>query len=216
MGRGCSRIPGPPPFTFSTSYTRTMSLNQDVADLLREKYGKKNPAPVQPGDTVRVHQRIVEINEKGERKERTQIFEGLVIATKHGKGLDGSFTVRKIAAGSIGVERTYPVHSPNVVKVERTKTASVSRAKLYYMRDRLGKAARFRNETRTPMSWDETVPVAVEEVPELAPVQVSPEGTLEADMLKQLAATPVETTPTESEEVTAAVEGEALKQEQKK
>jgi large subunit ribosomal protein L19 len=136
-----------------------------VADLLLEKYGKKNPPKVKSGDTVRVHQRIKEGD-----KERVQIFEGLVIATKHGLGLNGSFTVRKIAAGSVGVERTYPVHSPNIVKVERVKTAEVSRAKLYYMRDRLGKAARFRNEERTPETWVEPAAVIPEEVEE-APVE---------------------------------------------
>ena len=189
-----------------------MSLNQTVADLLKAKYGKKNPAAINPGDTIRVHQRIVEVNEKGDRKERTQIFEGLVIATKHGMGLDGSFTVRKIATGGIGVERTYPVHSPNIVKIERTKTASVARAKLYYMRDRLGKSARFKHDARTPMTWDETSPSVVEEIIlEQAPVQVVPEGTMEAEVLEQLNS--VEVSPTDSEEVVAAVEGEALAQE---
>lgn len=132
-------------------------LKTDVAELLLEKYGKKNAPAVKPGDTVRVYQKIKE----GE-KERVQIFEGLVIAVKHGHGLDGSFTVRKIAVGGIGVERTYPLHSPNVVKVERTKTAKVSRAKLFYMRDRKGKTARFKNESANPMTWEEPafVPVA--------------------------------------------------------
>lgn len=125
-------------------------MKTDVANLLLAQYGKKNPPEVKPGDTVKVHQKIKE----GE-KERVQIFEGLVIAVKHGKGLNASFTVRKIAAGGIGVERTYPLHSPNVLKVERTKSAEVNRAKLYYMRDRLGKAARFKNEERTPMAWAE-------------------------------------------------------------
>jgi large subunit ribosomal protein L19 len=126
-------------------------MKTTVASLLLEKYGKKNPPAIQVGDTVRIHQKIKEGD-----KERVQIFEGLVIAMKHGAGLNGSFIVRKIAAGGIGVERTYPLHSPNIVKVERVKTAEVSRAKLYYMRDRLGKAARFNNEVRNPMSWDES------------------------------------------------------------
>lgn len=137
-------------------------LKTDVAELLLDKYGKKNPPAVKPGDTVRVYQKIKE----GE-KERVQIFEGLVIAVKHGRGLDGSFTVRKIAVGGIGVERTYPLHSPNVVKVERTKTAKVSRAKLFYMRDRKGKTARFKNEGASPMTWEEpAAPVVVEEATE--------------------------------------------------
>ena len=130
-------------------------LRTDVAQLLADKYGKKNPPMVKPGDTVRVHQKIKE----GE-KERIQIFEGLVIAVKHGKGLNATYTVRKIAAGGVGVERTYPLHSPNVVKVERTKSAKVARAKLYYMRDRMGKTARFKNEDKSAMSWDETAALA--------------------------------------------------------
>lgn len=170
-------------------------MNQAVADLLREKYGKKNPATVSSGDTVRVHQRIVEVSEKGERRERVQIFEGLVISTKHGLGLDGSFTVRKIAVGGIGVERTYPVHSPNIIKVERTKTAQVHRAKLYFMRDRLGKAARFKNEERNLMSWDETFAQSE--------VVIQPEGSIEAEVLEELQATSEEVIPSESQEVIA-------------
>jgi large subunit ribosomal protein L19 len=189
-------------------------MNQVVADLLREKYGKKNPAAIKPGDTVRVHQRIVETNEKGEQKVRAQIFEGLVIAMKHGQGLDGSFTVRKIAAGGIGVERTYPVHSPNVLKIERVKSADVSRAKLYYMRDRLGKAARFKSETRSFASWDESSLPELAEVPsdpELSEtvatdkVLVEPEGTVE---LEALEASNQEVVPTEGQEVVAAIEAE--------
>lgn len=130
-------------------------LKTDVAELLRKNYGKKNPPVLCAGETVRVHQKIRE----GE-KERIQIFEGLVIAIKHGDGLDGSFTVRKIAAGGIGVERTYPLHSPNIVKVERTRKAEVSRAKLYYMRDRMGKNARFKHEGPNKASWSEDDVVA--------------------------------------------------------
>ena len=119
-------------------------MKTEIAALLLEKYGKNNPPAVKPGDTVRVYQKIKEGD-----KERVQIFEGLVIALKHGKGLNGTFTVRKIAAGGIGVERTYPLHSPNIVKVERVKSADVSRAKLYYMRERIGKAARVAEKIQT-------------------------------------------------------------------
>jgi large subunit ribosomal protein L19 len=192
-------------------------MKNEVAATLLKKYGKHNPPTVSAGDTVRVHQRIREGD-----KERIQIFEGLVIATKHGMGLDGTFTVRKIATGGIGVERTYPMHSPNVVKVERTKTADVVRAKLYYMRDRLGKAARFKSETRTPMTWDEsgkptevvdemTDQEATEVLEATEEVVVTPEGSIEAAVLEESAA--ADETPTETEEVIAAVEGEALSQE---
>jgi len=90
------------------------------------------------GDTVKVHQRIKEGG-----KERVQMFEGLVIAKKGGTGVNGTFMVRKISYG-VGVERIFPLHSPNVVKLEITKPGTVSRAKLYYVRDRLDGAPRFR------------------------------------------------------------------------
>ena len=90
------------------------------------------------GDTVKVHVRI-----KEGAKERVQMFEGLVIAKKGGTGVNGTFMVRKISYG-VGVERIFPLHSPNIAKLEVTKPANVSRAKLYYVRDRLDNAPRFR------------------------------------------------------------------------
>jgi large subunit ribosomal protein L19 len=90
------------------------------------------------GDTVKVHQRIKE----GE-KERVQIFEGLVIARKGGLGANSTFMVRKISNG-VGVERIYPVHSPNVVKIEIVKKGEVRSAKLYYVRGRSDNAPRMR------------------------------------------------------------------------
>lgn len=94
-----------------------------------------------PGDTVRVHVRVVEGN-----RERTQVFEGYVIA-RRGGGVSESFTVRKISFG-VGVERTFPLHAPTIAKIERVAVGDVRRAKLYYIRDRIGKAARIR-EKRT-------------------------------------------------------------------
>lgn len=87
------------------------------------------------GDTVRVHNKIKE----GE-KERIQMFEGTVIAKRNG-GISETFTVRRIAYG-VGVEKTFPIHSPNVVKVDIVRVAKVRRAKLFYLRDRVGKAAK--------------------------------------------------------------------------
>ena len=87
------------------------------------------------GDTVKVHNRIKEGN-----KERIQIFEGTVIAKKHG-GVAETFTVRRISYG-VGVEKVFPVNSPNVVKVETVRKGKVRRAKLYYLRGRVGKAAK--------------------------------------------------------------------------
>lgn len=90
-----------------------------------------------PGDTVRAH---VKVREAG--KERIQIFEGLCISIKHG-GISKTIMLRKISNG-IGVERTFPVHSPNVAKFEVIRHGRVRRAKLYYIRDKVGKAARIR------------------------------------------------------------------------
>lgn len=101
---------------------------------------KTNLPEIKSGQTVRVHQRI-----KEGAKERIQPFEGLVIAVKHGKGINGTFTVRKIASG-VGVERIYPLHVPTTEKIEILKTAKVRRAKLYYMRERFGKRAKMKNQ----------------------------------------------------------------------
>lgn len=114
------------------------------------KYLKKNVPEVNSGDTVKVHLKVKE----GE-KERIQIFEGLVIATKHGKGLSGTFTVRKESFG-VGVERVFPLHSPRVIKVERIKQSKVKRSKLYYMRDLKGKEARLKELNRDHKEWEES------------------------------------------------------------
>jgi large subunit ribosomal protein L19 len=91
-----------------------------------------------PGDTVKVHQRIKEGS-----KERVQMFEGLVIAKKGGTGVNGTFMVRKISYG-VGVERIFPIHSPNIVKLEVTKPGDVRQAKLYYVRGRLDNMPRLK------------------------------------------------------------------------
>ena len=91
------------------------------------------------GDTVRVHVKIVE----GQR-ERIQMFEGTVIAIK-GSGISKTFTVRRLSYG-VGVERVFPMHSPNVVDVKVVRSGKVRRAKLYYLRDRVGKAAKVKEQ----------------------------------------------------------------------
>jgi large subunit ribosomal protein L19 len=98
---------------------------------------KQDVPAFRPGDTVRAH---VKVREGG--KERIQIFEGVCIAVKHG-GIAKTITLRKIS-NSIGVERTFPVHSPNVAKFEVVRHGVVRRAKLYYLREKVGKAARIR------------------------------------------------------------------------
>jgi large subunit ribosomal protein L19 len=99
----------------------------------------KDKAPeLQSGDTVRVHTRIVE----GDR-ERVQVFQGTVIRLRSGN-VNANFTVRRIASDGIGVERTFPLHSPRVEKIEVLRHAKVRRAQLYYLRGRTGKAARLK------------------------------------------------------------------------
>ena len=92
------------------------------------------------GDTVKVHNKI-----KEGTRERIQLFEGTIIA-KHGGGISETFTVRRISYG-VGVEKTFPVHSPNVVKVDIVRSGKVRRAKLYYLRDRVGKAAKVKESS---------------------------------------------------------------------
>ncbi len=96
---------------------------------------KKEVPTLNIGDTVKVHNKI-----KEGARERIQIFEGIIIA-KHGGGISETFTVRRVSFG-VGVEKTFPVHSPNVAKVEIVRSGKVRRAKLYYLRDRVGKAAK--------------------------------------------------------------------------
>lgn len=109
---------------------------QSLAQQISDTYKKKAVVAVRSGDTVRVHQKIVEGG-----KERIQIFEGLVIRAGRDKSLTSTFTVRRIASG-VGVEKTYLIHSPNVLKVEVVRRSKVRRNYLTYMRELTGKSAR--------------------------------------------------------------------------
>ena len=111
----------------------------DIIKAFTEEQLKKEIPEVKVGDTVRVHNRIVEGS-----KSRIQIYEGTVIA-KRGGGISETFTVRRISYG-VGVEKTFPIHSPNVEKVETIRHGKVRRAKLYYLRDRVGKAAKTKED----------------------------------------------------------------------
>lgn len=113
----------------------------DALKLISESSMKTDVPAVEIGDTVKVHVKIKE----GE-KTRIQIFEGTVIAKKHG-GIHETFTVRRVAHGC-GIERVFPVHSPVVDKVELVRSGKVRRAKLYYLRDRVGKAAKVKEQIR--------------------------------------------------------------------
>ncbi len=109
-------------------------------DSFNQAQLKKDLPDIRPGDTIRVHQKIKEGG-----KERIQIFEGLVIARKHGKGISSTITVRKVLQG-VGVEKIFPIHSPVIAKIEVAKKGRVKRSKLYYLRTAKGKRARLKEE----------------------------------------------------------------------
>ena len=115
----------------------------NVIDLLRKEQKKPQVPVLHSGDTVRVHVKVVE----GSR-ERIQVFEGVVIAVRGKQGTATRFTVRRISHG-VGVERTFLLHSPRLDKIEVIRHGDVRRAKLFYLRDKIGKSARIR-ELRTP------------------------------------------------------------------
>jgi len=116
-------------------------MQVDYIRMIEEEQMRKDLPHFRPGDTVRVHVRVVE----GSR-ERIQVFEGVVIR-KRGGGLRETFTVRRVSYG-VGVERTFPLHSPRIEKIEVVRQGAVRRAKLYYLRNLSGKAARIREERR--------------------------------------------------------------------
>src|ERR1700690_4427848 len=114
-------------------------MSQAIFDKIEAEQFRKEPLNFSVGDTVRVHTKVVE----GE-KERIQIFAGVVMG-RRGRGLNATFTVRRISYGE-GVERIFPIHSPRVDKIEVERQGSVRRAKLTYLRKRLGKGATLVNE----------------------------------------------------------------------
>ena len=114
----------------NTDLVETPRLREDIPDF-------------KPGDTVKVHVRVAEAG-----RERIQVFQGVVLGRKGG-GLRETFTVRKVSFG-VGVERTFPLHTPSIAKIEVVTRGRVRRAKLYYLRERKGKAARIRELREAP------------------------------------------------------------------
>ena len=158
---------------------------------------KKNVPELRAGDRVRVHQKIKEGN-----KERIQVFEGVVLKTQNGNGINGTFTVRRISLG-VGIEKTLPLHLPSIVKIEKVRSAKVRRAKLYYVRGLVGKSAqRLKKEKADAAVWED---VAVEEVkkePELEQIEK------EADEAKAAEPTPEEKAVEQKEEKAEGAEAE--------
>ncbi len=150
---------------YTSSLVKQRNTMSSLIEQIESKYKKHHVVDVKSGDTVKVHQKIREGN-----KERVQIFEGLVIRTDRRNSHTSSITVRRIASG-IGVEKTYLLHSPLVVKVEVTKRSKVSRNYLTYMRARTGKSARLtsvtfdRQATNTVPDKPEVPQPVAEEVP---------------------------------------------------
>ncbi len=148
-------------------------------DLVEQSYLRSDIPEFRPGDTVKVHVRVVEGN-----RERVQVFQGVVIRRQNG-GLRETFTVRKISFG-VGVERTFPVHSPSIAKLEVVSRGKVRRAKLYYLRELRGKKARIK-ERRL-----DDVKLAALEAAALAAQQPEAEDTDELDDAELEAATDLE------------------------
>ncbi len=158
-------------------------------DPVEQSFLRSDLPEFRPGDTVKVHVRVVEAG-----RERTQVFQGVVIR-RHGGGLRETFTVRKVSFG-VGVERTFPLHSPSIAKLEVVSRGHVRRAKLYYLRERRGKKARIRERR---LGEEELAAIAAAEAAraqtaELAAGEDEPESPSE------------ETHPLEGDEVTSGIE----------
>jgi large subunit ribosomal protein L19 len=128
----------------------------NVIDQIEQEQFKESVPELRPGDTIRVHAKVVE----GTR-ERIQVFEGLVLRVTGG-GLRKNFTVRRVTHG-VGVERTFMIHSPRIDKIEVLRHGDVRQARLYYLRDKIGKEGRIKE--RRPKVAAKTVPAAVEAEP---------------------------------------------------
>jgi len=119
-----------------TSQENNEGKNKNITETKVENSADSknlNQTDLKPGMTVRVYQKIKEVNIKGEEKERIQYFEGIIIAKKHNKEIGGTITVRKVS-DSVGVEKIFPLNLPSIDKIEVKKIAKVSRAKLYFLR----------------------------------------------------------------------------------
>jgi large subunit ribosomal protein L19 len=171
-------------------------------DLVEQSFLRRDVPAFRPGDTVKVHVRVVEGN-----RERVQVFQGVVIR-RQGGGLRETFTVRKISFG-VGVERTFPVHSPSIARLEIVARGRVRRAKLYYLRDLRGKKARIRERRvdEAKLAAEDAARAADDEALEDEDLGEGEEGAeLEADATDETAA---ETDAVEDEATEAEAESDA-------
>jgi large subunit ribosomal protein L19 len=160
-------------------------------DLVDAPYLRTDLPDFRPGDTVKVHVRVVEAG-----RERIQVFQGVVIR-RQGGGLQETFTVRKISFG-VGVERTFPLHSPSIGKLEVVSRGHVRRAKLYYLRERRGKKARIRERR---LGEDELAAIAAAEAERAAAGSVEADATTDDEEAAET--TPDVETPEASVEASA-------------
>ena len=116
----------------------------NITQEFTKEFLKKNLPHIKVGDIVKMHQKITEGD-----KQRIQLFEGVVLSIKHGRGVNATITVRKIIGG-VGVEKTYPLHSPNIEKIEIVSRSKVRRSKLYYLRELTGKKAKLKRYDYVP------------------------------------------------------------------
>lgn len=172
----------------------------DIIKSIEHEQLKNKIPDLKVGDTVRVHQKIKEGN-----RERIQVFEGIIIKKQNG-GVNSTFTVRKISYG-VGVEKTFLLHSPLVEKVELVRVGKARRAKLYYLRDRIGKAAKTKEDV-TARIEDKEITVK-EDLVEEATLEVVEEANAEKNVAEE-PATPVEAAP---EEAPAVEEKEVVTEE---
>ena len=180
----------------------------DIIKSIEHEQMKNKIPELKVGNTVKVHVRVKEGN-----RERIQIFEGIIIKVQ-GAGVNKTFTVRRIASG-VGVEKTFLVHSPAVEKVVVTRVGKARRAKLFYLRDRVGKAAKTKEHVGARIETNEiTVKEdATVEVPGEAPVEAAPEEAPAVETEKPVVEEKVDTV---TEEATTEVKDEPKKAEPKK
>ena len=170
----------------------------DIIKSIEHEQLKSKIPELRVGNTVRVHVRIKEGN-----KERIQVFEGIIIK-KQGGGLNATFTVRKISYG-VGVEKTFLVHSPNVEKVEVTRVGKARRAKLFYLREKLGKAAKTKEKVGARIETNEVVlKEEMVEVPETPAEEVQAENETVETAVEETVATTEEPKAEEKKEETTA------------
>jgi large subunit ribosomal protein L19 len=168
-------------------------------DLVDAPYLRTDLPEFRPGDTVKVHVRVVEAG-----RERIQVFQGVVIR-RQGGGLQETFTVRKISFG-VGVERTFPLHSPSIGKLEVVSRGHVRRAKLYYLRERRGKKARIRERR---LGEDELAAIAASEAERAAAGSAAADEATGGEGADETPETPDVETPEASVEASAAEDGAA-------